>query len=99
MVNGDYPLKTLLQARGYGQPDLTTLLNRKFRNGAQIRADFGKAKPMAESAVNGVSANHPVQHAQPVKHDEKPPVREKEAPPPPHHHAQVKKKHKVDIKV
>ena len=54
---------------------------------------------MAESAVNGVSANHPVQHAQPVKHDDKPPVREKEAPPPQHHHAQVKKKHKVDIKV
>jgi len=58
---------------------------------------------MAESAVNGVSANHPVQHVQPVKHDDKrddaPPVKEKESPPPQHHHAQVKKKHKVDIKV
>jgi hypothetical protein len=54
---------------------------------------------MAVSPASGVHAYQRVQHAQPVKRDDHPPVKEKEETPPPKpHHAHAKKKHKVDVK-
>lgn len=60
---------------------------------------------MQVSPVSGIAAYRPVHPVQPVKRDdkpeEKPEVKEREAPPPREHKhdTHAKQKHKVDIKV